>query len=305
VSRRYRFALACLTLSVSAAVAPIPGAVAADDPPVDVRITGTGFGPKDVSIQDGGTVIWHADAGTHQVVADGDHPAFDSGILGEGTTFTKTFEKSDRFPYHCEIHQDMTGTIYVGEPVPTSSTTTTSAPPPTTTTSPPVTATTEPPTTTTTARPTTTTKPVTPTTAKPKAAGAGTTGTTAKRPDPAAEAAKAAEKAAKEAEKAARAAEKQAKAEADATSTTVTESTLPPLTNELRALPAITQTTGSTSTTIGVLGNAAAASSTRSGGRSNAQSQAAMLGAFAVLVLLLIGGGVAWWRQRPGKYWAA
>ena len=74
------------------------------------------FIPPTVEIATGGTVEWtNTDSDSHTATAsDG---AFDSGILAPGATFTQTFETAGSFPFFCQIHPEMQGTITVSDPV--------------------------------------------------------------------------------------------------------------------------------------------------------------------------------------------
>ena len=39
--------------------------------------------------------------------------AFHSGVIGSGETFTHTFEEAGTFPYFCQIHTEMSGSITI------------------------------------------------------------------------------------------------------------------------------------------------------------------------------------------------
>ena len=116
-----------------------------------VTIQNFSFQPGSLTIDAGDRVVWtHRDNATHTVTAD-DGTTFDSGNLEEDDTFTLTFASPGTFPYHCEIHGSMHGTITVrGATTTAVATTTTAAPQVTTTTRPAATTTTAPWTSTTT-----------------------------------------------------------------------------------------------------------------------------------------------------------
>jgi plastocyanin len=77
-----------------------------------VSIANFSFTPAKLSISVGTTVIWtNNDTVTHTVTAD--QGAFDSGDLSAGNTFSFTFSKAGTYPYHCNIHSSMVGTIVV------------------------------------------------------------------------------------------------------------------------------------------------------------------------------------------------
>jgi plastocyanin len=77
-----------------------------------VSIANFSFTPAKLSISVGTTVFWtNNDTVTHTVTAD--QGAFDSGDLSPGNTFSFTFSKAGTYPYHCNIHSSMVGTIVV------------------------------------------------------------------------------------------------------------------------------------------------------------------------------------------------
>ena len=60
----------------------------------------------------GTTVTWkNDDAINHTVTADGD--AFSSGYVPPGGSFSFTFAKQGRYPFHCTIHKFMKGEVDV------------------------------------------------------------------------------------------------------------------------------------------------------------------------------------------------
>jgi plastocyanin len=67
-----------------------------------------------VTVSVGSTVTWsNTDtvSSNHDVVAD--NGAFNSGLFGNGTNFSFTFQSKGTFPYHCSIHAGMVGTVVV------------------------------------------------------------------------------------------------------------------------------------------------------------------------------------------------
>ena len=72
------------------------------------------FVPSDVTIRRGARLVWtNDDAVLHTVTAD--DGSFDSSTFGQGQTFALTPERAGIFPYFCEIHPFMRGTLRVTE----------------------------------------------------------------------------------------------------------------------------------------------------------------------------------------------
>ena len=85
-----------------------------------VTITKDGFVPATIQVKKGSQVTWtNTDGATHQVVTD-PHPAhtnlksLDSDPLGQGDSFTFTFEKTGTYGYHDEMNPlKFKGTVIV------------------------------------------------------------------------------------------------------------------------------------------------------------------------------------------------
>jgi plastocyanin len=78
----------------------------------EVFIQNMSFTPNTITISAGETVTWtNKDNVNHTVTSN--TPLFDSGSLGNGTTFSFTFPSAGTFNYHCSIHAGMTGTVIV------------------------------------------------------------------------------------------------------------------------------------------------------------------------------------------------
>ncbi len=79
-----------------------------------VTISDFTFSAPDLSVPVGSTVTWtNSDAFDHSVVAiDG---SFQSDSLGNGQSFTTTFDTAGTFSYVCGIHGSMTGTVNVAD----------------------------------------------------------------------------------------------------------------------------------------------------------------------------------------------
>ena len=88
------------------------GASAADAPVRTVTIPGKLYEPDHLDVLVGTTVTWkNDDAINHTVTADED--AFSSGFVPPGGSFTFTFAKQGRYPFHCTIHKFMKGEVDV------------------------------------------------------------------------------------------------------------------------------------------------------------------------------------------------
>ena len=72
------------------------------------------FSPNPVELKVGETMTWiNDDFGRHSVTSkDG---VFDSGMIGEGQSFSHTFDKAGEYPYFCGPHPNMVGKVVVTE----------------------------------------------------------------------------------------------------------------------------------------------------------------------------------------------
>ncbi|HYZ94174.1 MAG TPA: cupredoxin family copper-binding protein [Nitrososphaeraceae archaeon] len=70
------------------------------------------FNPSPVEVKVGETVTWiNDDSGRHTVTSnDG---VFDSGVVGKEQSSSFTFDKAGEYPYFCEPHPNMVGTVVV------------------------------------------------------------------------------------------------------------------------------------------------------------------------------------------------
>lgn len=83
---------------------------------IDVAIQNFAFSPNMVNILQGDTVRWtNLDFAPHTATAAGG--AFNSGTLGNGQSFSFTFNDVGTYDYSCRIHTHMMGTVHVA-PVP-------------------------------------------------------------------------------------------------------------------------------------------------------------------------------------------
>ncbi|MFH2049641.1 MAG: cupredoxin family copper-binding protein [bacterium] len=82
---------------------------------VDVDIVSFTFSPDPVNITTGTTVRWtNQDGVPHTSTSDG--AVWNSGTLGNGQQFSYTFNTPGSYPYHCNFHPSMLGTINVSDP---------------------------------------------------------------------------------------------------------------------------------------------------------------------------------------------
>ncbi len=82
-----------------------------------VVVANLAFDPAQITISTGTTVSWiNEDSVPHTVTStDG---AFDSGVFDPGANFTWSFDQPGSFPYVCQLHPQMQGTVIVeGEAV--------------------------------------------------------------------------------------------------------------------------------------------------------------------------------------------
>lgn len=79
-----------------------------------VEIVEYAYGPDPVTVQVGGKVIWlNQDTAPHTATAD--DGSFDTGTIERGKLKSATFKQAGTFPYFCEIHPTMHGTVEVVE----------------------------------------------------------------------------------------------------------------------------------------------------------------------------------------------
>jgi plastocyanin len=91
--------------SVAAASAPAAGGAA-------VTIKGFAFTPPTISAKVGETITWtNQDAASHTVTLD--DKSVDSGNIATNATYSHAFTAAGSFPYHCQIHPQMKGTITI------------------------------------------------------------------------------------------------------------------------------------------------------------------------------------------------
>ena len=70
------------------------------------------FVPATVTIEEGGKVIWkNRDSAEHTATLD--DGSFDTGPLAEDKLESQSFKQPGTYPYHCQVHPEMTGTVEV------------------------------------------------------------------------------------------------------------------------------------------------------------------------------------------------
>jgi plastocyanin len=84
----------------------------APDATIDVSIGDNFFNPAMVNIAVGDAVRW-TNNGAVAHTATSDTGIWNSGNLNSGQQFSFTFNSAGTFPYHCEIHPQMTGSVIV------------------------------------------------------------------------------------------------------------------------------------------------------------------------------------------------
>jgi plastocyanin len=78
----------------------------------NVSIVNYTFSPATVTINVGDTVIWtNQDSVNHTTTSN--TRIWDSHNLGKSATFQFTFNQAGTFPYFCDRHEYMTGTVIV------------------------------------------------------------------------------------------------------------------------------------------------------------------------------------------------
>ena len=79
-------------------------------PPASVTIENFAFSPETITIKPGTTITWtNQDVAAHTVKFADEQ----SGSLGQGSTFSKTFTAPGTYPYVCGIHSSMRGNVVV------------------------------------------------------------------------------------------------------------------------------------------------------------------------------------------------
>jgi plastocyanin len=77
-----------------------------------INITGMSF-PATTTVAKGTKVSWNNADGTAHTVTSDDNTSFSSGNLAAGATFVYQANTVGTFPYHCNYHAGMIGTLVV------------------------------------------------------------------------------------------------------------------------------------------------------------------------------------------------
>lgn len=108
--RHWMLIVALAALGVATLSLGLRGVAAQDG--AAVNIVDFAFDPAGVEVPVGATVTWTNGGGAPHT-ATADDGSFDSRRLQPGESFSQTFSAAGSFPYHCEIHPQMTGTVTV------------------------------------------------------------------------------------------------------------------------------------------------------------------------------------------------
>lgn len=85
---------------------------ASNNSPNTVTMAGMAFSPGTITVPAGTTITWkNTDNMAHTVTADDN--SFDSGNIGAGSSYTRTFSVAGTYNYHCTIHAGMNGKVVV------------------------------------------------------------------------------------------------------------------------------------------------------------------------------------------------
>jgi plastocyanin len=107
-----RHLLAVISVAALTFVGSASTAVTAITANATVEIRSGAFSTKNLTINQGDTVIWkNVDKGNHQVVANGGQ--FSSPILRPGRSFAYTFRQAGTFRYHDGLHPSLRATVNV------------------------------------------------------------------------------------------------------------------------------------------------------------------------------------------------
>jgi plastocyanin len=96
--------------AASSAPASAPAGAPVESATVDIR--SFKFKPRSIAVKEGGRVKWvNSDAAAHTATAD--DRSFDTQTIDKGKARMVAFTTAGTFPYHCDFHPFMKGTIVV------------------------------------------------------------------------------------------------------------------------------------------------------------------------------------------------
>lgn len=126
-----RIALIGLLLTVGLALTPVAAPTHAQSAPTVVTIQNFAFSPATVTVPAGTTIVWsNKDSTDHTSTSD--TGVWDAGDIPPGTSSRGIlFSTPGTYPYHCNIHPNMMGTVIVTGTAPGATATATLPPPPT------------------------------------------------------------------------------------------------------------------------------------------------------------------------------
>jgi plastocyanin len=110
---RYRIAIAAAALLALLSCERGRPAAAGDTRPMTFTITidGTRFEPEDATVKVGDKIVWvNKDPFPHTATAK---PAFDSGTIDAGASWSYTASQAGEFPYVCRFHPTMKAMLRV------------------------------------------------------------------------------------------------------------------------------------------------------------------------------------------------
>jgi len=107
--------LAIASCLVGCGGAGSPSTTATTLGPNDVLVANFSFTPSTLTVKVGTTVTWEFDQASapHNVVSTSNPPLFNSGTPKGTGSFSFTFTTPGSYPYLCQIHPYMQGTIVV------------------------------------------------------------------------------------------------------------------------------------------------------------------------------------------------
>jgi len=88
---------------------PPPG----NTPPNTVVIANFAFSPASLTVSVGDTVTWRNDDNVGHTVTSDSGSELGSALLSHGQTYQHVFTTTGTYPYHCNVHTTMRGTITV------------------------------------------------------------------------------------------------------------------------------------------------------------------------------------------------